>query len=787
MKDKWIDSEISDLLLLSAHAKSKEDRIKYIRLLYKKSHDRLHPDIDTFLFDKRFLGYKQSEVRKPILDLFHRIFEDRNITEVQALLGSGSGKSFFVCNMLAYMTHELLSYINPQEYFGLVTGTPIAIINMSVNAPQALNVIFRFYVSLIERIEAFRNIKKKADIVWENTKKKKSFDGSENFDSEYYEQAKGQITFLNKHILAISGHSKASSVFGYAVYAGAIDEMSWIDPEGAYKMVGDSLDALTPAEEIYAGLTKARKSRFKDKGLIALISTPRNKMDPLSRRVLMARQLGTPIALETGEVIDYKPPKDYRGDRIEVFKYQDKLSLIGATYLFTGEQRSAYIPDENDIKARRDFGCEIPDSSFSALPDPEVVERKANRERKNPVDEDRMTISPDFKPQEGASYFIHFDAALSGDNAGLVMTHYDFERNKYVVDFFFRIKTSKENKLKFQRVINFINVLRERGFNIVKITMDGFQSAKMLQDLSTLGYVAELLSVDRNRAPYETLIDLLINDMLDYPEHEVFEKEMKNLQDNGKKFDHPAHNADGTPGSKDVADATAGALYSCVLMRTDILFSPKQILEATRGIMNYNGEISVHGIIKPYMEINERGILKFNAPVPKFQRIVFLEVVDGKILTVLGHYEKGKFIVNLFKEWEYEIFIKIAKTFISLFNVSHVAVSGNIDLQVLSSFKTPHITIVSYDPDITDKARLRHIRRLQSISMDFVTTFANYIKNGALGFVNEKSLVNNLIAMNSRNYKNLPYGYALINWLYYSLQIYHATPWGNKMPTSRLL
>jgi hypothetical protein len=94
-----------------------------------------------------------------------------------------------------------------------------------------------------------------------------------------------------------------------------------------------------------------------------------------------------------------------------------------------------------------------------------------------------------------------------------------------------------------------------------KISYDSWGSHESIQILQSQGYEAELLSVDATTEPYATLKDAIYDGRLLCYYVPKLEEELLGLQYDGKrnKIDHRPN------GSKDLADASAGAVYHCSL------------------------------------------------------------------------------------------------------------------------------------------------------------------------------------------------------------------------------
>jgi hypothetical protein len=105
------------------------------------------------------------------------------------------------------------------------------------------------------------------------------------------------------------------------------------------------------------------------------------------------------------------------------------------------------------------------------------------------------------------------------------------------------------------------------GFNVSYVSLDSFQSIDTIQQLRKHGVDSEVVSIDKTTEPYDTLKTTMYEDRFRMAPHSVALREFRYLQRVPKsggrvKIDHPKKNPDGTPGSKDVADAVAGVVYA---------------------------------------------------------------------------------------------------------------------------------------------------------------------------------------------------------------------------------
>jgi hypothetical protein len=104
------------------------------------------------------------------------------------------------------------------------------------------------------------------------------------------------------------------------------------------------------------------------------------------------------------------------------------------------------------------------------------------------------------------------------------------------------IKAPQGTEISFEKTRQFIYYLRSCGFNIVGISLDGFQSADTKQILITQGYDATILSMDKSPQGYLSLRSAMNDGRIGLIQIELLEKELIQLQRDIQtgKLDHPA-------------------------------------------------------------------------------------------------------------------------------------------------------------------------------------------------------------------------------------------------------
>lgn len=225
---------------------------------------------------------------------------------------------------------------------------------------------------------------------------------------------------------------------------------------------------------------------------------------------------------------------------------------------------------KNPVKAWRNFGSVVGGAGGQgALKDPAEVLNHLNHRRRDPWDYVRNKFYEDFRGLRGREYFIHIDLAKNKDAAGIACVHRE-ATGIVEVDFMHAHKAQPGKDIQFAEIrALYIYPLHARGFTIKLVTLDQWQSVEFRQVLDGHGWSTDEMSADKTTGPYDTLIELLLGDRLDYYNEPQFIREMQQLQTNGVKYDHPKS------GSKDLADAVACASYKAIEQALENPSAPK--------------------------------------------------------------------------------------------------------------------------------------------------------------------------------------------------------------------
>lgn len=188
-----------------------------------------------FIESSKYLNLK-TEMFNRIKYLFCEVDKD-DIREAWLALGRGSGKSTLSAALTVRSIYRLQCLKNPQEYYGLIPGTEIVSINVSVNAKQAKRVVFKAITELIERSPWFAGA---------------------------YEILTEEVRFPEKNLMAYAGNSAASGWLGYNFLHAILDEADFfVDNQNR-----------SNAKELLDTLIGSLQTRWQSDGKLIVISSP---------------------------------------------------------------------------------------------------------------------------------------------------------------------------------------------------------------------------------------------------------------------------------------------------------------------------------------------------------------------------------------------------------------------------------------------------------------------------------------------------------------------------------
>ena len=530
----------------------------------------------------------EDTVRPGVLDALVEIFGNHIDREWISLKrravmtgGIGIGKTTFASIALPYMVHWVFCLKDPQEYFGLMSGSRIAFMMMSTSEKQAREVLFGDVKARIDNSPWFQS-RCRRDPKFEN-----------------------QIRF-DKEIWILPGGSEETAFEGYNILGGILDE-------------GDSHKKTARkdyAEQGYDTINSRVESRFmnhaigKHRGLIIIIGQTKSATGFMSKmykefeedqdaaavRMTIWQSHGWHKYTENPDDAlnnrETAPRKSFIYDvlRKEIIPKSEAV----AEGIWTGKDTKTHIEVplayanpfiKNPQKALRDLAGIPPESGDPFIALTHYIHKGFDlwTERMgvgSPVNDspNAPQFAEWFQATDRLKRVMHLDLAYSaeGDALGMAMGHVpelvttaeDEDQPLIVFDFLLRIKAAPGTEIIFSDVRRLIYELKyKRKFNLTHITMDGFQSTDFQQQLRKKRFHVEYLSVDKKKMPYEDLRESIYDERCLYPPYmtkldkgdtelvNIAQRELSQLEDVGNKIDHPKD------GSKDVTDAMAGVVH----------------------------------------------------------------------------------------------------------------------------------------------------------------------------------------------------------------------------------
>jgi hypothetical protein len=572
-----IQSSVNDLIEKLIQSDGQREALKTISRM--AGYESPPPTIHEFINDSEFLGEMlgfDSESghdrlfpywKSALYELFPNPFYS-SFREIICTGSIGTGKSTFSMTGAVYDLCKLLHVADPHSKYGLIKSDRIVLALVNATLDLASSVL------LGQMNEWFR---------------------SSPFFRRQLNIAANRRTMFPKMIDVVSG-SRNSQFLGQAVYATILSEINFHDK--VYHQAADT----------YNGLRQRLESRFprNSPGRIWVDSSKSDSGSFVEDFLLKNR---TPEDLGALYIID-KPRWEILPDW--------KLKLSGKTFkVFVGSQTrdpfiierpeqiigvdEAHILDVPDIyesnfrldinKSLQDIAGVSTQAAYRFISSAEKIESSFTHE--NPVFREVVSVDMYDQSDKLINYidyskikadtrprFMHIDLGLVNDKTGIACTRLDgiitVERfdaiaNKnitinepvYWTDFVIAIESKPGQEVPIYKIKNMIIDLRARGYKIICVSTDGYQSTNLRQDLEVNSINAKLISVDRSIDAYVELKNAILSGRCHLPRHPILNKEIREIEYHQGKADHPDR------GSKDIADAVAGSIYSAKMGITD--------------------------------------------------------------------------------------------------------------------------------------------------------------------------------------------------------------------------
>jgi hypothetical protein len=525
-------------------------------------------DIQTFFkeFLKEPFFPKQQEFVEAMMGTNPQEWATR-YTEGIALWGKGAGKDRTAAKILVYVCYKLLCMRNPVQHFNQRVPVEyqssledkLEVANVCINAQLAKTVFFKYFKLMIKNTR--------------NPRTGKNWFIEKGLD--WHRDVLSREVRFPKNITAHSLDSEEYTGEGLNLFFVIFDEIAGFDP--------------SKARDLYVALRSTCVSRFPDHMKLLLLSYKRRDEDYMMTRFQQAEM--EPRTYRTRAATWEVNLRRRREDFLEEYSKdpegsQRMYECIGNT------SEGGYIKFKSRIS--------------------EVINGSG---KENPIVGDLTSVinlrgiqfKPWFKPEPQTTYFIHVDLAKNqngkGDACGLAMGHFrrgmkvtmsqkfidgvmqyeHFDLSAAegrtevgaVLDLALQIRAVPGGEILFDEVREFIKRLKRDEslkFPIYLVTFDGWQSTDSIQLLRKDGVNADEQSVDKDNAAYDTTKSLIYRGILESYTHPTLIRELEQLRvTKTGKVDHPegevtwsiAEGGNVKP-SKDVADAVAGCLKSCI-------------------------------------------------------------------------------------------------------------------------------------------------------------------------------------------------------------------------------
>ena len=554
-------------------SKGNSDAYNQMMHLY---YEEIPVSIDQFIEDPDLLG-NTTDNGRAIFPYWRNALREilhggKSYTEIIFAGAIGLGKSFVSCIIGSYLLYKLLCLRNPQSYYNLAPNSPITFAFFNIHKYLASGVAYGQFQGMLQSSPWFlrhgevRGVKNK----------------------EYYP---------GKGINFIVGANPEHAI-GQNIFFGMLDEMSF-----AKKPNADILKA--GVMELYRSVKTRMTSRFTREGILQakmiLISSKRTDSDFLDQYA--QQQKGNPdtyIVDEPQWVVKPKGTFAEKKFRLAVGSKSKKSIIIpdddtheDDDFLANGYTQVLHVPV--DLKPRFEFDMDanlrdlagVSTSVFTKFIAYDKLSKCYSSKLKNPFENPEPIIGLEDDTQLIDYYndslvpdwikelplYIHLDIAYSGDGYGIgcvadagTKNHYKIQTGEQATDpvfihvFSAKIKSPKGDQVSLEKVRQFIYWLKfTLGYNIKRVSTDGFMSADTRQAMITRGIDADLLSLDR--APctgYLTMRTAIYERRFIMIEIPMLEDELVNLERNemSQKVDHTQSS------EKDASDGICGALWN---------------------------------------------------------------------------------------------------------------------------------------------------------------------------------------------------------------------------------
>lgn len=562
--------------------------------LFRYDYETVPVSVKTFITDEAYLGGAvEDSVYPGVIEDLQKVF-DGEYDEVLCAGGIGWGKSREVELGILYEIYCTSCLRDPAKTYGLMPGSTLAFLNVSVKKDQAKRVLFAGMFDIMRRSRYFRE----------------KFPHQPNLKSEIK---------LPKNIACYPVAANETSMLGEGVFSAVIDEanfMAIVEKSKRTRDTGTYDQVVVLYDKIKTRIRSRTNQRGRLPGHVWIISSARYPNDFTERleieaitdhRICVNRHAtwethpkskymeqtfevevgdkGKKSRVLSGNETDvkrenvYKVPMDFKPQFVKnpdkevrdtlgrptlairpYFSQREKIAKM----FQMGEELELLHPFTKHKVTLQNADEKLIPNNFTMLKIPVV------NERDQPLYDDHGAQLYSFKLDPGP-YFSHNDGAKNIDSWGHCVTHIVGQkfcertagdpmpelRPIIRVAMILEIVAPYQGNIGPQHVRGLYYQMAALGMHFRLITYDTFGSMESISILNEEGYNAEVFSVDRSPEAYETLKVAMDDERVQcyyVPklENELLYVEWDELKG---KIEHPAL------GSKDLADALAAAVH----------------------------------------------------------------------------------------------------------------------------------------------------------------------------------------------------------------------------------
>jgi hypothetical protein len=607
----------ADLARLSEPARRLYDQVRagtenahrVAQALWEMEYERKPVGLREFVEDEYYLGkIMKGDIFPKIVDDLEELF-DGQYTDVILTGSIGWGKTRFMEIAVAYDLYKVSCLKDPARAYGMMKGSNITFVNVSVNKTQATKVFFQDLYDLLSASPYFQ--------------KEFPFD----------RRVKSEIRFLKNNIRCYPVAASEQAALGVGVFCACIDEANFMEVVERSKRTAPGMQNLyDQAAAVHHKLSTRMRGRMSVRGRlpghIYVASSARYPDDFTERLEKQAREEAAKgehyMFVRHYAQWETWPPEKFTKESFQV----EVGDLTRRTRVLTGEETDVStinvitVPmtfkrdfDHDPDLAVRDVGGKSVLSIRPFISRRELIRRmfemgeqaglkhpftkfEVTLQQKDPAMErllpenlhwvnrpklnqyGRPVIGNDGKPETerrlfDALHHCHVDLSKTGDATGIVIAHnvgarkiqrfdpksmQNVEELKPViwVDLALRIVAPRHEEIDIPRIRAILYELNRRyKMEFGKVTFDTYGSQESVKTMHDEGFNTDILSVDKDNTPYETLRTAIYDERILCYYSPVLERELIQLERGPKKIDHPPR------GSKDLADALAGAVQHC--------------------------------------------------------------------------------------------------------------------------------------------------------------------------------------------------------------------------------